>query len=32
MWVHITIVALVAAIFLGRLTHVLLKRRQRPTA
>jgi hypothetical protein len=26
MWVHITIVALVTAVFLVRLTHVLVKR------
>jgi hypothetical protein len=26
MWVHVAIVALVSAIFLGRLAHVLLKR------
>ncbi|CAM3990925.1 hypothetical protein KIPE111705_34950 [Kibdelosporangium persicum] len=26
MWVHVAIVALVTAFFLGRLTHVLLKR------
>jgi hypothetical protein len=38
MWVHVAIVALVSAVFLGRLVHVLVKRprkelkAQRPTA
>jgi hypothetical protein len=30
MWIHVTLVALVAVVFLGRLTFVLVKRPRKP--